>query len=115
MRSRCSLCGPTGRSSCGKGTGYQLRHSRLPRTSLAVHELREARVPFVLVKEGELVAIEGLEPVFPVDALERLTAAVARVVDAQHAEVTALAAGSLHVRGEAPARLDPFPDLVAIC
>jgi len=77
------------------------------------HELRKSAARRVLVEEREVVAVEPLEELVPVDALQRSLAAVARIVDAQHAGIAA-APGALDARRIAAARFNPAPDGVAI-
>src|SRR5205823_6580048 len=84
------------------------RHRGLP-----PDEFREAAVRLVLVDEGELVAVEPVEELVPVDALEGLCSAVAGIIDAQDAGILA-ASGLFHARGKAAARFDPVADFVVI-
>jgi hypothetical protein len=79
-----------------------------------LHQFGEAAVLLVLIEEGQPVLVESLEPVVPGDALERVGAAEAGIVDAQDAEVAAARPGAADVGREPAARFDPLADLVAI-
>src|SRR5690606_7958151 len=58
-------------------------------------------------QERELIALKRLEEAVPVDRLERLDPAEARVVDSQDARI-AVGSGALDARGMTSARLDPM-------
>src|SRR5689334_17789074 len=82
--------------------------------SLSADELREPAAAFRLVDEREVLFIELLEPVLPVDALERARAGVAGIVDAQDAGFVFGRLGAHDRGGETAARLDPTFDLVVV-
>src|SRR4051812_10052455 len=77
------------------------------------YEFREAAARRVLIEEREVIAVEPFKELVPFDALERAGAAVARIVDAQHAGIAA-AAGAFDARRIAAARLDPALDGVVV-
>jgi hypothetical protein len=66
-----------------------------------------------LIQEGEILFVELLEELIPLDFLERVLAAIARKIDTQHARLF-LVAGSLHRCRLAAAFFHPFPDNVVV-
>src|ERR1043166_6502383 len=88
------------------------RPSCSPPAARPLHEFRKAALPG-LRQHGQLVAVEPLQELVPLDPLQRVLAAVAGVVDPQHAGIAA-AARPLHARRGAAAPFHPSPDLVVI-
>jgi hypothetical protein len=67
----------------------------------------------ILHQQREVVVVEGLEPVVPADVFQRVSAAEAGEIEADHAGVVA-AAGSAHARGPGPALFRPLADLIMV-
>ena len=68
---------------------------------------------FRLVEESEIVVVEALEELLPLDALERVLAAEAGIIDAQDSGIVSPAAG-LDAGRVSAALLHPAPDLVVV-
>jgi hypothetical protein len=66
---------------------------------------------FVLYEQGKLALIELLEPVVPLNRLQRLRAAVSRKIQANHARILC-PAGAAHTSRCCAALLCPLPDLL---